>query len=95
MALIKEIELENGVIVNYHRVVSVKNITNVSSIIEIGSYTGKRKRLEEKVQIRNKQKINVFKKTEYLVIPYNPILEVEGTYAYLKTLDKFDGYRND
>ena len=48
MALIKEITLENGIIINYHRVVSVNNITNHSSIIEVASYTSKAKREEEK-----------------------------------------------
>ena len=42
MAIIKNIELENGVVVNYHRVVSVDNITNISSIIEVASYTDKK-----------------------------------------------------
>lgn len=95
MALIKEIELDSGVVVKYHRIVSVNNITNIASIIEIGSYTNKAKRLEEKSQIKNRQPTNVFKKTEYLSLPYNQILEVEGAYAYLKTLEKFDGYKND
>lgn len=36
MAIIKSIELENGITVSYHRVVSVNNVTNVSSIIEVG-----------------------------------------------------------
>ena len=44
MALIKEIELNNGVKVNYHRIVSVNNITNHVSIIEVASYTSKEKR---------------------------------------------------
>ena len=48
MALIKEIELSNGVTVNYHRIVSVNNITNHSSVIEVASYTSKAKREEEK-----------------------------------------------
>lgn len=95
MALIKQVELSNGVVVNYHRVVSVNNITNVASIIEIGSYTSKTKRLEEKTQIKSKPMINVFKKTSYINIPYNQILDVDASYAYLKTLDTFDGYKND
>ena len=48
MALSKNIELNNGITVNYHRVVSVNNITNQASIIEIGSYTSSEKRQEEK-----------------------------------------------
>ena len=50
MAIIKNITLDSGVIVNYHRVVSVNNITNVTSIVEVASYTSKAKREEEKKQ---------------------------------------------
>ena len=39
MALKKEIELENGIIVNYHRIVSINKITNDCNIIEVASYT--------------------------------------------------------
>ena len=39
MALKKEIELENGVMLNYHRIVSFNKITNISNVIEIASYT--------------------------------------------------------
>lgn len=94
MALIKEIKLKNGVAVNYHRVVSVNNITNQSSIIEIASYTSKEKRLEEKEALRSSKNINVFIKSKYLSIPYNQMLEVDSAYAYLKTLDDFRGYEN-
>ena len=38
MALLKEIELENGIKVNYHRITSVNEITNNNSIIEVSSY---------------------------------------------------------
>ena len=48
MALNKKIELKNGVIVNYHRIVSINKITNNANIIEIASYTSKEKRDEEK-----------------------------------------------
>lgn len=95
MALIKEIELENGVITNYHRIVSVNNITNQASIIELASYTSKGKRLEEKNSIRNHQPINIFVKSRYINRPYNQMLEVDSAYAYLKTLDEFRGYEND
>ena len=33
MAIIKNITLDSGVMVNYHRVVSVNNVTNHASII--------------------------------------------------------------
>lgn len=48
MALIKEIVLDNGTILNYHRIVSLNKIVNKSNIIEIASYISKEKRQEEK-----------------------------------------------
>lgn len=95
MALIKEITLENGIKVNYHRVVSVNNITNQSSIVEIQSYTNKEKRLEEKKAIENNKPMNIYIHTEYLNKEYDKFLDVDKAYAYLKTLEKFTGYADD
>ena len=95
MALIKSITLPNGITVEYHRVVSVDNITNQSSIIEVASYTNKSKRLEEKEALKNNAPMDVFIHTEYLNVPYNKDLNVDSAYAYLKTLEQFDGYIDD
>lgn len=95
MAVIKEIELENGIIVNYHRVVSVNNITNVSSVIEVGSYTSKSKREEEKEKIAQHGPMDIFIGTEYISIPYEETLNVVGAYEYLKTTEKFEGAEDD
>ena len=95
MALIKEIVLDNGITVNYHRVVSVNNITNISSIIEVGSYISKEKRLEEKAKIEAKEPMNIFIHTEYHNINYDPMLNVDSAYAYLKTTDQFKHATND
>lgn len=89
MALSKNIELNNGITVNYHRVVSVNNITNKTSIIEIASYTSKEKRDEEKSALENNQPMNIFINTEYMNINYNKNLNVDNAYNYLKTLEKF------
>lgn len=89
MALSKNIELNNGITVNYHRVVSVNNITNQTSIIEIASYTCKEKRDEEKLKLTNKEPMNIFINTEYMNINYNKNLNVDNAYNYLKTLEKF------
>lgn len=91
MALNKEIVLENGITVNYHRIVSVNNITNHVSVIEIASYTSAEKRKEEQTALANNQSMNVFISTEYLNKEYTPTLNVDTAYAYLKTLDKFSG----
>lgn len=89
MGLKKEITLDNGVIVNYHRIVSLNNITNVSTIIEVGSYTSEEKREEEKVAIQDAQSIDVFIDTEYINKDYTENMTIEQAYDYLKTLDKF------
>lgn len=95
MALIKSITLDNGVTINYHRVVSVNNITNHASIIEIGSYTSKEKRQEEKSALENNQPMNIFIHAEYLNIPYNSNLNVNSAYEYLKGLEKFENSEDD
>lgn len=89
MGLKKEITLDNGVSVNYHRIVSINNITNVSTIIEVASYTSKEKREEEKDAIENATEMNVFIDTEYINKEYTENLTIKEAYKYLKTLDKF------
>lgn len=95
MALIKSITLDNGITVNYHRIVSVNNITNHSSIIEVASYTSKEKRQEEKAALENNESMNVFINTEYLNTPYNLNLNVNSAYEYLKDLEKFENSEDD
>lgn len=57
MGLKKTIELENGVVLNYHRITSINKITNISNSIEVSSYTNKTQREKEKayqeLQIKN------------------------------------------
>ena len=48
MALQKEIELENGVVLNYHRITSLNKITNIVNNIEVSSYTGVNQRQKER-----------------------------------------------
>lgn len=48
MALSKEIELENGIMLNYHRIASLNKITNISNTIEVNSYISKSQREKEK-----------------------------------------------
>ena len=95
MAILKEIELQSGVTVKYHRVVSVNNITNRASIIEIASYTSKEKRDEEKSALENNEGMNVFIETEYMNIPYNSDLNVVSAYEYLKTTEKYSDSSDD
>lgn len=95
MAIIKSIELDNGITVLYHRVVSVSNITNFASIIEIASYTSKEKRIEEKGKLVQGEDMDIFIHTIYHNKEYTKELNVDNSYDYLKTLDMFSGCTDD
>lgn len=92
MAIKKEIELENGIIVNYHRIVSINKITNDCNIIEVASYTSENQREKEKEYYRSideDKQMNVFIETDYIQKEYLENETIEECYEYLKTLDKF------
>lgn len=95
MALIKEIELNNGVKVNYHRIVSVNNITNHASIIEIASYTSKEKREQEKEAFEKGEFVDVFKETQFIEKEYEEELNVVSAYEYLKKQELYNNSIND
>lgn len=95
MALIKEIELENGVKVNYHRIVSVNNVTNHASIIEIASYTSKEKREQEKEAFEKKEFVDIFKHTSFIEKAYEEDFNVVSAYEYLKKQDLYNNSIND
>lgn len=94
MAIQKEIELESGVIVSYHRIVSLNKITNNCNLIEVASYTSKEKREEEKKAIEDGTEMNVFIETDYINKEYNETETIENAYDYLKTLDKYKDAKN-
>lgn len=105
MALQKQRELKNGIIVNYHRVVSINKITNSKNIYEIASYISQKQRqIEEEYQnlqkksseeltIDEKEKldkgINVFIETQFLDKEYNESIDIKNVYNYLKTTEEF------
>lgn len=95
MGLKKEIELENGIKLNYHRIVSINKITNAAIIIEVASYISKAKRDEEAEAIKQGQEtgeavpMNIFIDTTYLSKEYNETETIKDLYDYLKTTDKF------
>lgn len=91
MALKKDITLNNGIVLNYHRVVSVNNITNQISIIEVASYINEEQRNKEKewYETNRQNDMNVFIDTKYYSKEYDENLNVVNAYEYLKTLDEF------
>lgn len=100
MALKKEIELNNGIITNYHRIVSLNKITNKLNVIEVASYTSETKREEEKKALEEGEKtgeaipIDVFIDTTYISKDYNEGEMIEEAYNFLKTTDKFKDAEN-
>jgi heterodisulfide reductase subunit C len=94
MALSKEIELPSGIIVNYHRVVSLNVVTNVQNIIEVASYTSKKKRQEEidalkaaQNKVEGAQETNIYIETTYVACEYDQEMDIVKAYNWLKTSD--------
>ena len=87
MALLKEIELNNGVVVKYHRIVSVNKITNQSTTIEVGSYIDEQKRNDEMTG----RVIGTYIETEYIDVDYDENSNITDYYNYLKTTEKYNG----
>ena len=97
MALLKSIKLNNGITINYHRIVSINKITNNTTIIEVGSYIDEVERQKEvdyyNSTEENKQ-MNVFIETNYVQKEYNETDTIEELYDYLKTTEMFKDAEN-
>ena len=88
MAIKKDIELNNGITLSYHRVVRIESIINYSSMIEVQSYMDKIRRLREKA---NPTDVDEYIEAKYYNIPYDPELNVVKAYEYIKSLPEFEG----
>ena len=92
MALKKEIELENGITTNYHRIVSINKITNNCNIIEVASYTSEKQREKEKEYYSStdeNKSMNVFIETSFIQKEYSENETIEECYEYLKNSEQF------
>lgn len=88
MALKKEIETSNGIITNYHRIMSINNITNKETQIIVYSYANEEKRLEEENAEPEEEIFNVIS-SEMITKEYEEDFDIVKAYEYLKTLDKY------
>ena len=95
MALLKSIELESGIILNYHRIVTITKVTNHATILEIASYTSKEKREQEVQQLSNNEGVTVYIGTTFMSVDYDENSTIKDWYAYLKTTDKYAGAEDD
>ena len=91
MALLKKIELNNGVSLNYHRISCLANVINKITIIEVTSYTSASKRGEEEAATKSGAPMDVFMNTGYYNLPYDDTMSVSKAYDYLKTTDIYKG----
>lgn len=91
MALKKDIKLDNGIILTYHRIVSVNSIVNRQSMIEVGSYLNKEEREKEREWYNSgsADRLNVYIGTKYYIKDYDKEFNVDNAYEYLKTLEDF------
>lgn len=100
MALSKKIENKNGVITNYHRIVSINQIINEQTIIEVASYTSKEKRDEEVNNLKKARETgeyvenDIYIDADHITKEYNEKDDIESAYKYIKGLDKFKGAKD-
>lgn len=84
MALQKQVELDNGVTLNYHRITTLNKITNMNNIIEVSSYTNEKQRDIEKEYQALQQKAANLKETEMLTQEEQDKLN-KGINVYIST----------
>lgn len=95
MALLKSIELESGIVINYHRIVTIAKVTNHSTVLEIAGYTSKEKREQEIQQLKNGEDVTVYIDTTFMSVDYDEESTIIDWYDYLKATDKYSGAEDD
>lgn len=95
MAIIKAIELDNGITVSYHRISAIRSIVNNHINIEVLSYINKSKREQEKKEIMNKETRTALIYTQFFILDFDPNFTLTDAYNYIKSLDQFKGGEDD
>lgn len=95
MALLKAIELDNGVILNYHRIASINKITNHTTVLAVVGYTSKTQREKEIQQMASQEMITAYTETDYINVDYDEDTTIKDWYVYLKTTEKYSGAEDD
>ena len=78
-------EAENGVLLNYHRIVTVQQVINNQTTIEVGSYVSANERKKEAKAIANGESMNVYIDTTFYNLPYDSEMNIDKAYEWLKT----------
>lgn len=87
MALYKEIKQSDGVTTKYHRILYIKATTNRQNSIAVLSYVDDESREGEKENVMAEP----YKKAVTYETAYDPNMNIEAAYRYLKTLPQFEG----
>ena len=95
MALLKKIELDSGIILNYHRIVAITKVTNHATVIEIAGYTSKEKRDLEIQQLADGCAVTAYIDTSFMSVDYDESATIKDWYTYLKTTEKYSGAKDD
>ena len=95
MALYKEVELDNGIKLTYHRIRNINIETNVANWVEVTSYIDKDARLKEIASYAdNGFQWNGYTETSMFEMPYDQMMTVDSCYADLKKMEKFSGCKD-
>jgi len=91
MGLSLQYTLPNGVVLNYHRIVSLITMVGVQTTIEVAGYTSQEKREEELAMLADPENnpCDVFIDTRFIAIDYDPDMSVNKAYAYIKALPEY------
>ena len=98
MALKKNVTLQNGIIVTYHKISMMQIDVNQRITLLVHSYLAEEGRQVEKDYANGKynnidmELINwPYQHADYINIPYDETMTIEKAYEYLKTLPEFEG----
>lgn len=97
MALYKEVELDNGIKLTYHRIRNINIETNMANWVEITSYIDKEARLKEISSYADGDEgfqWNGYTETSMLEMPYDQTMTVDSCYTNLKRMEKFSGCKD-
>lgn len=91
MALMKEIEQANGIVLSYHRIASVSSQVNEGTSIVVVSYISQQKRDDERSSLEAGEPMDVFMESKIYQTDYRDGMTAEEAYNYIKTVPDFEG----
>lgn len=91
MAFKKQKTQKNGIVTNYHRIVSVNAIVNHAVIVEVCAYPSEDMRQTEKAALEKNEPFDVYTDTVFYSLEYDENFNVKKAYNWLKKHPDFEG----